>query len=95
VTDIVVRNDLTYHDPVLMPMQNLDVSAIVAAHNVMVHPTSRKEMDFMQTWLEKAVVNEEDPFSPVVSKAQKKKLAKLNKVAGYQTCSQGPLPTSQ
>jgi len=45
--------------------------------------------------LEKAAVNKEAPFLPMVSKSQKKKLAKLNKVAGCKTRSQGPLPTSQ
>ena len=68
-------------------MQNLDASAIAVDPNATVHPMLRKEMDFMQTWLEKADVNEEVPFSPVVSKSQKKKLARLNKAAGYQTRS--------
>jgi len=49
VTNYVARNDLTYHEPVLMPVQNLDVSSIAADPNVTVHPTLRKEMDFMQT----------------------------------------------
>ena len=95
ITDEVVRNDLTYHGPILSPVQNLDVSSIIADPNATVHPTLRKEMEFMQTWLKQAAVNEEVPFSPVISKAQKKKLNKLNKVAGYHTRSQGPLPSSK
>ena len=95
VTDEVVRNDLTYHGPILSTVQNLDVSSIAADPNTTVHPTLRKEMDFMKTWLKQAVVNEEVPFSPVKSKAQKKKLNKLNKAADYQTRSQGPPPSSQ
>jgi len=95
ITDEVVRNDLTYHGPILSPAQNLDVSSITADPNATVHPTLRKEMEFMQTWLKQAAVNEEVPFSPVISKAQKKKLNKLNKVAGYHTRSQGPLPSSK
>jgi len=52
----------------------------------------------MQAWLGKAAVNEDVPFSPVITKSQRKKLAKQirekNKVT-YPTWSQGPLPSSQ
>lgn len=37
-----------------------------------VDPVQQKDLDFMQTWLAKAVVNEV-PFKEVVSKSQKKK----------------------
>jgi len=47
-------------------------------------------MEFMQTWLAKAVVNDA-PFTQVISKSQKKKMHK----AAYQTRSQGPLPPSK
>jgi len=57
-----------------------------------VDPTLQKEIDFMQTWLAKVVVNDL-PFSPVISKLQKKKMNKAK--ASYQTRSQGPLPRPQ
>jgi hypothetical protein len=49
-------------------------------------------MDFMQTWLEKAAVNDA-LFSLVISKSKKKKINKAK--ASYQTHSQGPLPHPQ
>jgi len=57
-----------------------------------IDPTLRKEMDFMQDWLNKA--GETDvPFPLVISKSQKKKLNE-NK-DGYQTRSQVPLLSSK
>jgi len=72
----------------------LDVSSIRADPNAPLDPTLQKDLDFMKIWLDKAVVNEDVPFSPVLSKSQKKKLKQQVK-ASYQTQSQGPLPTSQ
>jgi len=55
-----------------------------------IDPTLRKEMDFMQDWLNKAAETDV-PFSPLISKSQKKKLNENKN--GYQTRPQGPLPS--
>lgn len=82
------------HGPILTPVADVDVSSIRADPNATLDPTLQKDLDFMKTWLDKAAVNEDVPFSPVLSKSQKKKLKQQVK-ASYQTRSQGPLPTSQ
>jgi len=66
------------------------VSSIVAHDDATVDPVLQKEMDFMQTWLAKAAVND-GPFTEVLSKSQKKKLQK----ASYQTRSRGHIPPSK
>lgn len=92
VTDDIVRTETIYHEPILTPVQPLDVSSIAATPGATIDPTLRKEMNFMQDWLNRAAETDV-PFSQVISKSQKKKLNK-NKV-GYQTRSQGPLPSSK
>ena len=81
-------------EPILTPVADLDVSSIRADPNAPLDPTLQKDLDFMKTWLDKAAVNEDVPFSLVLSKSQKKKVKQQVK-ASYQTRSQGPLPTSQ
>jgi hypothetical protein len=93
VSDDIVKNDLEgNHESILSSVKEktLDVSSIVAPDDVPVDPILQKDIDFMQTWLAKAYVNDA-PFTQVVSKSQKKKLQK----ASYQTRSQGPLPPSK
>lgn len=86
------------HEPVITPVQPLYVSFIRADSEATVDPTLQKDINFMKSWLEKAAVNEDVPFSLVISKSQKKKLAKMNKEQTktcYSTRSQGPLPPPQ
>lgn len=93
VTDEVVRNDLGRdHESViyLVKETTLDVSSIVVPDDATVDPVLHNEMDFMQTWLAKAVVND-SPFTQLLSKSQKKKLQN----GSYQTRSQGPVPPSK
>jgi hypothetical protein len=93
VIDEIARNDIGGdHESVLSPVKEttLDVSSIVAPDDATVDPVLHNEVEFMQTWLAKAAVNNA-PFTLVVSKSQKKKLQK----ATYQTRSQGPPPPSQ
>jgi len=76
VTDEVVRNDLGGdHESGISPVKEktLDVSSIVAPDDDMINPVLHKEMDFMQAWLAKTVVNGA-PFTQVISKSRKKKL---------------------
>jgi len=76
VNDEVVRNDLGRgHESgiSLVKEKTLDVSSIVAPDDDMMNPVLHKEMDFMQAWLAKSVVNDA-PFTHVISKSQKKKL---------------------
>jgi len=88
----IVRTDTIHHEPILTYVRTLDVSSITAAPDATIDPTLHKEMNFMQSWLNK-VSETNVPFSPVISKSQKKKLNKLK--AGYQTRSQGPIPSSK
>ena len=69
VSDEVARIDLAFQEPILSPVQALDVSKIAAAPDATVDPTLRKEMDFMQNWLDKAAVNEDVPFTEVLTKS--------------------------
>jgi len=91
---IVTYSLLGNHEQILTPVGHLDVSSIMADPDVPLDPTLQKDLDFMKTWLEKAAVNEDVSFSPILSKSQKKKLKQQTK-ASYQTRSQGPLPNSQ
>jgi len=99
VLDVVPRSAIVLtHEPIITPVEPLDVNSIRADPDATVDPTLQKEINFMKTWLDKAAVNEDVSFSPVVSKSQKKKLTKQNKEqtkAIYLTCSQGPLPSSR
>jgi len=80
VIDVVARSAIVVtHEPIITPVTSLDINSIRADPDATVDPTLQKEIDFMKTWLDKAAVNEDVPFSPVVSKSQKKKLAKQNK----------------
>jgi len=80
VIDAVARSAIVVtHEPIITPVASLDVNSIRADPDATLDPTLQKEIDFMKTWLDKAAVNEDVPFSPVVSKSQKKKLAKQNK----------------
>lgn len=75
VSDEIVRNDLQENqEHILSPIKekSLDISSIVAPDGAPVDPVLQKDLDFMQTWLAKAAVNEV-PFKEVVSKSQKKK----------------------
>lgn len=92
VTYDIVCTDTVHHEPILTSVRTLDVRSIVEAPYATIDPTLQKEMNFMQSWLNKAVETDV-PFSPVISKSQKKKLNKLK--AGYQTCSQGSIPLSK
>lgn len=93
VTDSVARIAVVvYDDPIITPVIPLEVSHFTAAQDATVNPTLEKNMDFMNNWLKQVAVNDV-PFSPVISKSQKKKLNKIK--ANYQTRSQGPLPTPQ
>lgn len=93
VTDSVARIAVVvYDDPIITPVIPLEVSHFTAAPDATVNPTLEKNMDFMNNWLKQVAVNDV-PFSPVISKSQKKKLNKIK--ANYQTRSQGPLPTPQ
>jgi len=99
VIDVVasLANVVTY-EPIITPIEAPNVDSMRADSNITVDHTLQKDIDFMQAWLGKAAVNEEVPFSPVITKSQKKKLSKQtreqNKVT-YPTRSQGPLPSSQ
>ena len=92
VTDTVARTAVVYDDPVITPVNPLEVTLITAAPDATVNPTLEKNMDFMNNWLKQAAVNDA-PFSPVISKSQKKKLNKTKST--YQTRSLGPPPTPQ
>lgn len=81
------------NEPILTQVAPLDVNSIRADPEATVDPTLQKNLNFMQTWLSKAAVNEEVPFTTVLTKSQKKKMDKSK--ASYQTRSQGPLPHSQ
>lgn len=98
VIDVVARSAIVVtHEPIITPVESLDVNSIRADPDATVDPTLRKEINFMKAWLDKAAVNEDVPFSPVVSKSHKKKLSKKNKEhtkATYLTRSQGRLPSS-
>lgn len=90
VIDEIARNDIGGdHESAFSPVKEttLDVSSIVALDDATVDSVLHNEVEFMQNWLPKAAVNN-GPFTPVVSKSQKKKFQK----ATYQTRSQG-LPT--
>jgi hypothetical protein len=74
-SDEIARNDLEENqEHILSPVKEktLDVSSIVAPDGAPVDPVLQKDLDFMQTWLAKALVNEV-PFKEVVSKSLKKK----------------------
>jgi len=91
VSDEIARNGLEENqEHILSPVKEktLDVSSIVAPDGAPVDLVLQKDLDFMQTWSPKAVVNEV-PFKEVVSKSQKTK--NLQK-ASYKIRSQGPLP---
>ncbi|KEH37356.1 transmembrane protein, putative [Medicago truncatula] len=62
------------HEHVLSPIREkaLDVSSIVTPEGSQIHPMLRKDLNFMQDWLAKATVNNEVPFTEVISKSQKK-----------------------
>jgi len=94
VTDEIVRTEFINDEPILTPVRTLDVSSIAADPNAIIDPTLRKEMDFMQTWLDKAAAIEV-PFPPVLSKSQKKNMNKQTIDFQTKTCSQGPLPTAK
>ena len=94
VTDEIVRTEFINDEPIFTPVRTLDVSSIAADPNAIIDPTLRKEMDFMQTWLDKAAAIEV-PFSLVLSKSQKKKLNKQKVDFQTKTRSQGPFPTSK
>ena len=67
-TDEHVRTEILNAEPILMPVRTLDVSSIAADPNAIIDPTLRNEMNFIQTWLEKAVATEV-PLTPVLSKS--------------------------
>jgi len=93
VTDTVTRTALVdSHEPILTQVVPLDVNSIRADPEATVDPTLQKNLDFMQTWLTKVA---DVPFTPVLSKSQKKQLNKSKANSNYQTRSQGPLPNSQ
>ena len=76
VTDDVVRFILgTDHETIVSPVLEpvLDVCSIVALTDAIVDPTLQKDIDLMNTWMAKAVVDDA-PFTPVISKSQKKKM---------------------
>jgi len=61
MSDEVVRGDLGGdQESVLFPVKEttLDVSSIVAPDDTTVDPTLQRDMDFMQSWLAKADVND-------------------------------------
>jgi len=92
VSDEIARNDLEENqEHILSPIKEkkLDVSSIMASDGTPVDPVLQKDLDFMQTWLAKAIVNEV-PFKEVVSKSQREKKNEQN--ASYKPRSQGPLP---
>jgi len=89
-----VRTEILNAEPILTSVRTLDVSSIAADPNANIDPTLRNEMNFMQTWLEKAAATEV-PFTPVLSKSQKKKLNKKTVDFQTKTRSQGHLPTSK
>ena len=75
VSDEIARNDLEENQEHILSLvkeNTLDVSSIVAPDGTPVDPVLQKDLDFMQTWLAKAAVNEV-PFKEVVPKSQKKK----------------------
>jgi len=75
--DVVARSAIVVtQEPIITPLEPLDVNSIRANPDATVDPMLRKEINCMKTWLDKAAVNEDVPFSPVISKSQKKKLAK-------------------
>ena len=96
VIDVVARSAIMVtHEPIITPVEPLDIRVDPDAT---VDPTLQKEINFIKTWLDKVAVNEDVSFSPVVSKSQKKKLAKQNKEQTktiYLIRSQGPLQSSQ
>ena len=94
VTDEIVRTKIINVEPILTSVRTLDVSSIAADPNANIDHTLRTEMDFMQTWLEKAAAIEV-PFTPVISKSQKKKLNKQKVDFQTKTRSQGHIPTSK
>jgi len=51
VTDTVARTVVVYDDPVITPVNPLEVTHITAAPDAMVNPTLEKNMDFMNNWL--------------------------------------------
>jgi len=92
VYDEIARNDLKENQEHILSRvkeKTLDVSSIMAPDGAPIDSVLQKDLDFMQTWLAKAVVNEV-PFKEVVAKSQEKK-KKVQK-ASYKTRSQGPLP---
>jgi len=93
VSEDIVRTDVDYHAHILSPVreETLDVSSIVAPEGALIHPIVQNDLNFMQEWLSKAAVNEEVPFTQVVSKSQKKKQINLQK-APPKTRSRGTLP---
>jgi len=50
-------------EPILTPVADLDVNSIRTDPNAPLDPTFQKDLDFMKTWLDKAAVNEDVPFS--------------------------------
>jgi len=75
VSDEITRNDLEENqEQILSPIKEktLDFGNIEAPNGALVDPVLQKDLDFMQTWLAKAAVNEV-PFKEVVSKSQNKK----------------------
>ena len=93
VTYNVYRSLVVTHEPSLTQVEPLDVNSIRADPGATLDPTLQFFSEFMHTWLQKVAVNEDVPFSPVLSKSWKKKMNK-NK-ASYQTRSQGPFLNSQ
>ena len=88
VTDEHVRTKIINVEPILTSVRTFEVSSIAADPNAIIDHTLRNEMDFMQTWLEKAAATEV-PFTPVNSKSQKKKLNKQKVDFQTKTRSQG------
>jgi len=84
----VVRNDMV---PILTLASDFpNVQNIVAREDDPIFPVLQKEMELLKDSLQNAS-STKVPFTPYLSKSQKKKAAK----ATYATRSQGPLPNSK
>jgi len=72
VSDEIVRYDVAEnHEHILSPVREkaLNVNSIVAPEGASIHPVLQKDLNFMQDWLAKAAVNNEVPFTAVISKS--------------------------
>lgn len=70
VIDNVARSSLVVtNEPILTQVECLDVNSIRADPEATVDPTLQKNLDFMQTWLSKAAVNEDVAFTTVLTKS--------------------------